>query len=371
MRTARAWLLAGALVAGGLGVPAPAAGAVAALQDDHLAIVGPEAVQGRIDLIASTGTRATRVDVLWSQVAPARPTRAADPADPAYTWARVDATFTGLAARGITPIVSVFSPPTWATGGRRVAGEIINPHEPDAAAFGAFMRALATRYSGRYVPAGAAAPLPAVVHFEIWNEPNLARTFRPRRGGALAGYLRLVRAATPAVRAANRRAVVIAGAAGPAGSARPWLHGLVRARGVTFDAISQHIYPAAPPRKRTRTFPSWTSLGEILRIIDSRPATRGKPLYITEAGYTTAPTPFRTVRVSFDKQALYLAQIFGLPLVRGPRIPVVVWFNLQDNPNWPGGLLRENGVAKPSLATFKGVARRPLTAVHRRALAGR
>jgi hypothetical protein len=39
-------------------------------------------------------------------------------------------------------------------------------------------------------------------------------------------------------------------------------------------------------------------------------------------------------------------------------VPVVVWFNLQDNRYWPGGLLKANGQAKPSLAAFRGLALR-------------
>ena len=79
-------------------------------------------------------------------------------------------------------------------------------------------------------------------------------------------------------------------------------------------------------------------------------------LYITEAGYTTATTPFRNVKVTCAQQKLYLKQIFALPDVKSPRVAAVVWFNLQDNPNWPGGLLTAAGVKKPAYNAFVAIA---------------
>ena len=38
--------------------------------------------------------------------------------------------------------------------------------------------------------------------------------------------------------------------------ARQWMHGIVLDRSVRFDAYSQHIYPAAPPRATPRATPS-------------------------------------------------------------------------------------------------------------------
>ena len=83
-------------------------------------------------------------------------------------------------------------------------------------------------------------------------------------------------------------------------------------------------------------------------------------LFVTEAGYTTATTPFRQVKVTPAVQNLYLKQIFTLPLVKSPRVAAVVWFNLQDNINWPGGLLFESGAPKPAYATFSRIASRPI-----------
>ena len=88
-------------------------------------------------------------------------------------------------------------------------------------------------------------------------------------------------------------------------------------------------------------------------------------LYVTEAGYTTAKTPFRNVKVTFAQQKQYLKQIFALPTVKNPQLATVVWFNLQDNAFWPGGLLTATGAKKPSYAAFVAQARKPIPAALR------
>jgi hypothetical protein len=92
-------------------------------------------------------------------------------------------------------------------------------------------------------------------------------------------------------------------------------------------------------------------------------------LYVTEAGYTTASTQFRTVKVTPATQNKYLKQLYNLPDVKSARVAAVVWFNLQDNKNWPGGLLKAGGGKKPSYNSFVQFARRPIPGNLRSALA--
>jgi hypothetical protein len=67
------------------------------------------------------------------------------------------------------------------------------------------------------------------------------------------------------------------------------------------------------------------------------------------------------VRVNRGEQARYLRQLARLPILRSPRMVAVIWFNLQDNSNWPGGLRAVGGRLKPSHAAFRSVAlARPL-----------
>jgi hypothetical protein len=340
---------------------APPIGAVVAVQDDHLPVDPIEKIPERLDLLADTGVTTTRVDLFWADIAPSRPASPTDPTDPAYDFSRADLIFLGLAERGITPIVSVYYTPRWASGGRQVPGIVPNTLAPDPQAFADFMQALATRYDGTFTSPGGET-LPEVDHFEIWNEPNLSGFFTPQfedgQPVSLDAYAAMDRLAYPAIKRANPQAVVIAGVCGPRGrtgqnaiGAIDWLRGLVERR-IPLDAYSQHIYPAAPPTEPTDAIPSWSSVGRLLDEIDAFDPGLPPPLYITEAGYTTAATAFRDVQVTDEQQAEYLTQIYSLPQIQTDRVKAVVWFNLQDNPNWPGGLLREDLSRKPSYQRF-------------------
>jgi hypothetical protein len=339
-----------------------------AVQDDHLALPDSD-IEDRLELIEATGATVTRVDVMWADIAPRRPRHPADPADPAYRFERTDAIVRGLADRGITPIIAVYNPPAWASGGPGPTPQRpVNPAPPDAAEYGAFMGALARRYSGRFRDARGER-LPRVRYWEIWNEPNLSLYLAPQldeEGKPVSPriYAGLVRAAYPRIKhGGGSDTVVIVGSGGPRGrtgeaaiGAFDWLDAL-RRLDPPLDAYSQHIYPAAPPTAETPAKPSWSSVDELLDELDRWRT--GLDLYITEAGYTTSPTPYRRESVvSEEEQAEYLRDMFDLPQVHDPRVRVIVWFNLQDNANWPAGLLREDGSRKPSFAAFREVARR-------------
>lgn len=380
--------LTGLAVAVALGaaltVPSTGVAGVAAVQDDILTTAPLAEIPARVEAVRASRAKVTRVDILWSLVAPTRPANPADPADPAYDWSRLDAIFSGLAANRITPIVSTYGTPDWAVQGRNIPHPTTayNPNAPIPAQFGLFMRAVATRYSGTYLPAGGIAVLPRVRHYEIWNEPNLKAFFSFNGRSSLPRYKALVRAAYPGIKSANRRAIVIAGVGGPRSStgggnvgAKPWMLGLVNDRRLKFDAYSQHIYPSRGPKFSTpsyrKAFPTWLSLDEIYATLDRK--RKGMKLYVTEAGYTTARTPFRPdLRpATLAQQRLFLRQLFGLPAVRSPRLAAVVWFNLEDNANWPAGLLREGGAPKPSYAAFRAIAGRPIPAALRAELSTR
>jgi len=363
--------LAAATAVGALAVPATGVAGVAAIQDDVLATAPLDSIPTRIDMVKQTKAKVTRIDILWSLVAPTAPANPTDPNDPAYDWSRLDAIFTGLTAAGITPIVSTYSTPNWAVAGTNIPHPrtLYNPNAPKPAAFAAFMQAVATRYSGTFRPAGGLAPLPRIRHYEIWNEPNLKGFFSVNGRSTVGGYIKLVKAGYPAIKKGNRTAMVIAGVGGPRSSsgngnvsAKVWMNTLVRNKSVKFDAYSQHIYPSRGPLFSTKSydkaFPTWKSLPDIFAALDKKK--KGMKLFITEAGYTTASTDWRKTKVTFAQQRLYLNQMFALKDVKSPRVAAVVWFNMQDNANWPGGILTEAGAKKPSYNAFVAVARKPI-----------
>lgn len=346
---------------------APPIGAVAAVQDDHLATESIETISTRLDLLKDTGVTTTRVDLFWNSIALARPATPTDPADPAYDFARADSIMLGLAERGITPIVSVYSTPAWSSGGAVDAiGGPVNRLAPEPKDYGDFMGALATRYNGSFTGPGGSV-LPEVKYFEVWNEPNLdgfLQVAEKSTEARLDTYAEMARAAHPAIKDANPDARVIVGVGGPRSSttatgvgAIEWLRGL-RARDIPLDGYSQHVYPSAAPTVETAVVPSWSSIGRVLDELDAWRADPSIPLYITEAGYTTAVTRYRDTKVTEEQQAEYLTQIYSLPQLRTDRIKTVVWFNLQDNVHWPAGLLRDQTLEpKPSYGNFLQVVK--------------
>ncbi|HWH13730.1 MAG TPA: hypothetical protein VNT51_03225 [Miltoncostaeaceae bacterium] len=370
MRRPRRWWAA-ALAGVAALIAAPAAPAsVVALQDDRLPNHSGAELGERLDLLAGTGTRVTRVDVLWDQVAPTRPAAPRDPDDPAYRWDRYDEIVRGLQARGIGVILSYYRTPPWGSASGRVQAA---PRPAEAAAFAG---AMARRYSGRH-PGPDGRPLPRVRRFEIWNEPNIDYFWSPQCRRAANGgfapvaayrYAALASAAVREIRRAQPDAVVIGGVAGPAGgvderrkrcrtgteSVSPvTMVNRLRAERVAIDAWSQHLYPIGSPSQAV-FFPSWRTLPQLQRALDRlRP---GLPIYVTETGYHTSYNRFHRYFVSERQQAEWLEETFVMAR-RNPRVALTVWFNLQDNPSWTGGLLRGDLSRKPAWETYARLAR--------------
>jgi hypothetical protein len=148
----------------------------------------PAQTKQNIDVLRRLGADVIRLYMPWNQLAPNPDSRkrpnfnAADPASysPAI-WAIYDTIIRDAAARGVGIDLTVGSHvPLWATGPHAPPG---GPHlqwEPSASEFGQFMRAVGTRYSGSYKPAGASTPLPRVKFWGIWNEPNYGVDLAPQ-----------------------------------------------------------------------------------------------------------------------------------------------------------------------------------------------
>jgi hypothetical protein len=362
-----------AAVAAGVGVrcgPAAAApgttlpaGLTVSVQDDHLAVTPESNIANRVGLVASTGVRVTRVDVLWNAVAPSRPSSASNPNDAAYRWSRYDAVVDGLTQRGIAVILNVYRSPSWANGGRSYQWA------PGVTDYGNFMTALARRYDGR--TRDRAGRLHGRVElFEAWNEPNLPGFLMPQWQTAADGtatpaspriYAGLLQRAYTAVKAVQPGAWVIGISGGPNGSNNPpngsvgivtFVRGLVPYRPPA-DAFAQHLYPALGPTVST-AMPSYNRLPELIGEMDA--VRSGRPILITEFGWTTSPTSVRASFVPEADQERFMREALDM-LAAIPRVRLAVWFNLQDNTEWTAGLRRVDATPKPSWTTFTGLSK--------------
>jgi hypothetical protein len=195
-RLTLAAMLAAALAATAMAISATqaraATGQISIFQDDPRLDKDPIGTLARLRLL---GAQAVRVSVPWYYIAPGQnsphPPRgfnAADPASyPAAAWRLWD-TIDSVAHRdGIAVDFDLMGgAPRWALGPGRPRGSANPNWEPNARAFGAFVRAVGTRYSGNYDPStGQIAPgdpndLPRVSFWSIWNEPDYGPSLAPQ-----------------------------------------------------------------------------------------------------------------------------------------------------------------------------------------------
>jgi hypothetical protein len=178
---------------GTLATFAPAAHAsrqqVAILEDDRLLLADPAAT---LQEFRHLGVGMVRLLARWSWIAPNPSSHtmpqfnATDPnAYPAANWAALDAVVLDAEADGIQVMLdpTAFAP-LWAQGPNpgRYGAQYNTEYawKPSASEFGQFVQAVATRYSGSFVPPGATAPLPRVQYWDIYNEPNFGADLAPQ-----------------------------------------------------------------------------------------------------------------------------------------------------------------------------------------------
>jgi len=163
---------------------------------------------GTLATLKSLGVGRLRLLMDWNSVAPSpnshhRPNfKSVNPASyPASGWAFYDEVIKTAAADGISIDLDLTGPaPLWATGSGWPGGGPQNVWRPSASEFGAFVRAVGTRYSGHY------HGLPRVTFWTIWNEPNYGPDLAPqaRAGDTIelspASYRGLVDAAWSSLR---------------------------------------------------------------------------------------------------------------------------------------------------------------------------
>ena len=212
--------------------------------------------------------------------------------------------------------------------------------------------------------------LPRLRLIEIWNEPNLKYFFRFNEPTSLPKYKALIKAAYPRIKFANGSAVVIGGVGGPRSSTGERQHrrpGLAELAGAEerakFDAYSQHIYPSVGPKFTARAANAFPIVGQPAGDLrDARPEEEGHEAlhHRGRLHHRDDPLPAGQGHAR-GAEPVPEAQIFALPDVKSPRVAAVVWFNLQDNINWPGGLLFESRRPEAGVRHVRGrIAARPI-----------
>ncbi len=375
----RKQLLLAALVVIVAGIAAPSAkpsrGLIVGIYDEQMTLGDPDFAFPEYTRL---GVKALRVNLYWGGASGVarrrRPANAVNPADPAYDWATYDAMVKRAAEARIKVVFSILWTPGWAGPAKnRAPRRMIDLRN--------FAFAAAKRYSGSFRPDPDMAPLPSVRYWLAWNEPNNPVFLRPQFVRAGKGF----RLESPRIYAKMCNSIwsgvhltglagekVACGVTAPRGNntgqgPRPsispifFLRGM-KAAGARFDAYAHHPYyghRSEGPRARPRTFRT-ILLGNINILIKELTRLYGpKRLWITEYGYQTNP-PDRLFGVSFATQARYLSLSFAIAR-RNPRIDMMIWFLLRDEPRvgngWQSGFFTASGRRKPSWTAFRRLAK--------------
>jgi hypothetical protein len=262
---------------------------------------------------------------------------------------------------------------------------------PKPAEFGAFASAVARRYGAQ------------VDRYLIWNEPNQPGWLAPqwacasrRNCTAVAPhvYRDLVRAAVPAIHAADPGSETLLGELAPIGgrptgvstpiAPLPFLRAMacvdqayrtVRGgncrgfRAARADALGYHPHPVnnAPDQVNPdRDEAQFADLGRLFTVLDRLRARgrlfAGSDVHLTEFGYQTSP-PDHAIGITLARQTRYLQQA-GYIAWRLGRVRSLTFYQWDDEPvitrgsgtraytGWQSGLRFVTGRPKPVLSTF-------------------
>jgi len=300
----------------------------------------------------------------WRAVAPTRPANPTDPADPAYQWpASLDQAMADAKSHGIGVALMVIRTPGWANGGRDWEWAPENPKD-----YADFLRAAAKRY-------------PSVRVWMVWGEPSFNTKFQPsgaqtsfrstrlsaaaKRGPRT--YAQLLDGAYAALKAANRRNLVVGGMTAVTGDIRPenWVRNmrLPNGKAPRMDMYGHNPFSARRPNLRNRPSPQqavdFSDLGRFQKVVDRRLAKpRGKRtlrLYLSEFTIPTAPDSEFNFRTTPATQASWIRSAFRV--ARQVRAYGLGWIHLYDgdlvNSGSMGGLLTADGQKKPGFTAFQ------------------
>ena len=384
----------------GLGAPAGEARALGLTlgfsADPALTAGTPTATAVWIPRAVQAGATIVRVNLIWSQIAPAEPPlgfNPADPASPGYNWSAVDASIRDLSSQGLQVLLNITGAPTWAEGPGAPPDVQPGTWRPNAAQFASFATAAALRYDGRFPdPLHPGAFLPRVRYWQPWNEPNLDYYLSPQwtrvaRGWAPASptiYRQLLNAFYAAVkRVSPSNFVVTAGTAPygdpPGGQRMPpvefdrylfCLRDDARLEPMScpdpphLDALSHHPYGIGGPlwhalNPDDAAVPDMYKIARVLhaaeRVGHVLPA-GPKQLWVTEISWDSSPPDPDGVPIL--EQAHWLEQSFYVLWRQG--VDTVLWLQIVDSPPIPNygstyqaGLYYLDGTAKPAAQAFR------------------
>lgn len=296
-----------------------------------------------LDALQAAGSKWVRLDINWSSI------QAGGPAS--YDWAPTDRVVDAVTARGMKVLGVFLYTPAWA----RPAGTN-GTYAPQPATFAKFASEAATRYSAL-----------GVHHYEVWNEPNIPNFWTDPD---VAAYTEMLKAAYPAIKAADPSATVLTAGTSPATTGTSSLAPVDFLKGIYanggkgfFDAVAHHpyCYPAMPGE--AHDWSAWHQMAGTatsLRSVMTANGDGAKKIWATEFG---APTngPAASNAVTEATQAAMVTRAYSL--WRGYEwAGPLMWYAGRDHGTDAAdrenffGLLRHDFTPKPSYAAYQAAA---------------
>ena len=156
------------------------------MADSSLYGMSQQDIDTTLDMLQAMGVQDVRVYIPWVYT---------QPLPNQYNWAPIDDIMNAAKARNMGVLAMVNSTPVWAG----TDGNFPGAKTPDPVAYANFMTQVATRY-GKTISA-----------YEVWNEVNCVCFYDPISPSS---YTELLKAAYPAIKAADPTATVIAAGLG-------------------------------------------------------------------------------------------------------------------------------------------------------------
>ncbi|WP_328360402.1 cellulase family glycosylhydrolase [Mycobacterium sp. NBC_00419] len=298
------------------------------ISDPNLFNLSAADIAKTLDELKALGVTDIRIAVPWAGV---QPYNATD-----YDWSRVDAVVEAATARDMGILGVINGTPAW-------AGSLLVGH-PDPAVYADFAAAVASRYQGK------------ISAYEVWNEPNGVTFWSPPDPQS---YTELLKAAYPAIKAADPDAQVIAGVLGAVGTlpgvtlspvtfvAQMYADG---AHGY-FDALSYHPYQYTTPFSLGTVTDSPLLQTEAIRALMAAAGDGTLKLWATEYGLPTTWGISQTQQAAFIHDFVVAWQQVegaGPMFIHTTRDTATGAFGAEDN----FGIFTTNWTEKPAVDTI-------------------
>ena len=302
--------------------------------DSTLYTLSGDDLERQLSLLKDAGVTDLRIAVPWVYIQAGGPD--------SYDWSKMDAVVNTAHDMGFTVTATLTGNPAW--DGVPIAGA------PDPDAYATFAGATAERYRGK------------ISAYEVWNEPNGVLFYAPVDPES---YTRVLRAAYPAIKAADPDATVIGGVLGPVQTVpgvtmapdeflrRMYAAG---AQG-SFDALSYHPYHYTLPFSQGGA-DYHSPLNQMGRLRALMIENGDGELLIWATEYGTPTTPL--FGLSDAQQAAFLHDFIATwQTVDGAGPAFIYTARDLDTGSWDSegnfGLYRTDWTAKPSLTTLSQI----------------